>query len=168
MRVRLTKTWRHNFPDDKGFDRIGNGYDEDGTSCDRCSTSINHTVDVVHTRNKQTATVGTRCAKIVTRPYSKNEIMEFVEGDLIGIDPYTFNQHWETIDQNNGRLYRYEKLKNANCEILEKYNGAYCGKIVFGKPLNITQRCETNDPTDIQSLRKKLFKLYQDKVSKIP
>ena len=168
MRVRITKKWQSTFPDDKGFDINSRSYDEEGTSCDRCATSIKYTVDVVHSRNKQTATVGTRCAEIVTKPYSRKEILEFIEGDLIGIDPYSFNHHWEKIDHKNGRLYRYTKLNNATCEILEEYSGTYIGKIKYEKPLDLIQKFEADDPTDIRTLRSELFRQYRNKHYKTP
>lgn len=168
MKRKNTDWWNTHAPDDKGFIHSGENYDAEGTSCDRCATSIKNIVFIIHSRNKKlTATVGKRCAQIVTKPYSKSESMTFIEGDIIGIAPYKFNEQWTTVEQESDLVHSY-KLANASYEIIENYNGLYSGKIIYEKPKKIVIEFETEDPTDIDGLRLKLFELHKEQVSKTP
>lgn len=168
MAKRITQWWKSNFPDDKGFILFGSSYDEEDTSCDRCGTSIKNTVEVKYSRNNEPiCTVGTRCADIVTQPYTLHERLAYIEPHFLGANRHMFDEPWVTEETQDSYEHHFD-FDGDRFEIKEDFRGCFSGTITYKHSRFPAIRFSPDDPTDEEGLRVQLLKQYRKTLNKTP
>lgn len=164
--MKKLETWlKRNLPE-KGYVIVAEIYQEEGSECQRCGTSIKHEQELSHRFDDVSVKVGRKCGMQLSRPYTPKELEKRLRRDFIGEPDGMFNKRWIHSESKNYHRWKID-LTNGVCIFLQDHNGAWTA--IFDMDTNYGTQIEYDkDPTDVYQLKKVAYSVYAKSLAETP